>query len=68
MDAEGDFNCLFCYCPMNPYQDCPGTPCYIRKESGAVIKDCSRCVFPHQPDNYEKIIQFLSEKNRAKPK
>ncbi len=56
------FNCLFCYCPMNPYEDCPGTPRYIRKENGAVIKDCTGCLFPHRPENYEKIVAFLKEK------
>ena len=56
------FNCLFCYCPMNPYADCPGTPRYIHKENGAVIKDCTECTFPHRPENYEKVIAFLKEK------
>ena len=62
VDPEKDFNCLFCYCPMNPYKDCPGTPRYIRKENGVCIKDCSGCVYPHLPGNYDKIISFLSSK------
>lgn len=61
--AEGaDFNCLFCYCPLNGYDDCPGTPNYIKSENGKVIKDCTNCVFPHKPENYEKVVEFLSEK------
>lgn len=61
--AEGaDFNCLFCYCPLNHYEDCPGNPSYIIRENGKKIKDCTNCTFPHNPDNYEKVVRFLSEK------
>lgn len=61
--AEGaDFNCLFCYCPLNPYADCPGTPEYIRRKNGKVIKNCMNCTFPHMPENYDKVVAFLSEK------
>lgn len=61
--AEGeDFNCLFCYCPLNPYEDCPGNPRIIIRESGKKIKDCTNCIFPHKPKNYEKVVRFLSEK------
>lgn len=61
--TEGaDFNCLFCYCPLNSYQDCPGTPEYIQRENGKVIKNCMNCTFPHMPENYDKIVAFLSEK------
>lgn len=56
------FNCLFCYCPMYPYGDCPGTPSYITSESGVRIKDCSYCRFPHEPENYDKVMEFLREK------
>ena len=28
-----DFNCLFCYCPMNPYADCLGNPTYITNQT-----------------------------------
>lgn len=53
-----DFNCLFCYCPMYQKKDCPGNPRYFARD-GEQIKDCSGCVFPHQPQNYDKIIQLL---------
>ena len=34
------FNCLFCYCPMNRFTNCPGKPEYI------VLKD-GRTVYSH---------------------
>lgn len=55
------FNCLFCYCPLNPYENCPGTPQYIISGSGRKIKDCSQCTFPHNPENYELIMEFLKQ-------
>ncbi|RMG70446.1 MAG: metal-binding protein [Nitrospirae bacterium] len=57
-DAE-DFNCLFCYCPMY-YLECLGTPHYITLPTGRVIKDCSGCIFPHRPENYETILEYLT--------
>lgn len=58
-----EFNCLFCFCPMNPYEDCLGTPNYIQRANGVVIKDCSSCTFPHEPQHYGKIMAFLKDKN-----
>lgn len=58
MDGE-NFNCLFCYCPLNPYENCPGTPRFLKKEDGLRIKDCSNCTFPHHAQNYDAIIEFL---------
>ncbi|MBD5451840.1 MAG: metal-binding protein [Lachnospiraceae bacterium] len=52
------FNCLFCYCPMYLREDCLGAPQYLEK-NGKKIKDCTNCTFPHLPQNYEKIIEFL---------
>lgn len=68
IEKEADFNCLFCYCPMNRYEDCLGTPQYIKKENGAVIKDCSKCIYPHIPEHYEDIMVFLSNKMRYNEK
>lgn len=51
-------NCLFCYCPLYGKTQCPGNPKYIEVE-GKRIKDCSDCTFPHQPDNYDRIIERL---------
>ncbi|MDE6969370.1 MAG: cysteine-rich small domain-containing protein, partial [Eubacterium sp.] len=51
-------NCLFCYCPLYERTHCPGEQAYIQV-GGKQIKDCSGCTFPHQPENYDRIIQFL---------
>lgn len=40
------------------YTLCLGTPEYIDIK-GRIIKDCSGCDFPHDPDNYPVIIEFL---------
>lgn len=57
-DKEG-FNCLFCYCPLYHLgEKCGGNFQYL--SSG--IKDCSECTFPHDADNYEKIINAVYTK------
>ena len=56
------FNCLFCYCPMNCYEDCLGNPKYFRGKDGQMKKDCTECDFPHKPENYDRIIEFLKSK------
>ncbi|MBO4901686.1 MAG: metal-binding protein [Lachnospiraceae bacterium] len=58
-DSE-HINCLFCYCPLYPYDDCPGDHTYIEKD-GEKIKNCADCLFPHRVGNYEEIIRFLSK-------
>lgn len=55
-----DFNCLFCYCPFYLKEDCPGKPEFIEK-NGKRKKNCIHCTFPHQPENYDKILQILKE-------
>ena len=55
-----NFNCLFCYCPMYWKDDCPGNPQYIEK-NGKPLKVCTNCTFPHQPQNYEAIIERLKQ-------
>lgn len=55
-----EFNCLFCYCPMYTSEHCLGNPEYMEKK-GKRIKVCTNCSFPHQPENYDKIIKFLVE-------
>ncbi len=55
-----EFNCLFCYCPLYLKTECVGNPKYL--DNG--IKDCSSCLVPHQPQNYELIIKaFYSKEN-----
>lgn len=53
-----DFNCLFCYCPFYGKENCPGNPNYIEID-GKQIRDCGNCLYPHQPGNYDKIIELL---------
>ena len=55
-----EFNCLFCYCPMYHIKDCPGNPQFVEKK-GKNIKVCTNCTFPHQPENYDRIIEILKE-------
>ncbi|MDD6000341.1 MAG: cysteine-rich small domain-containing protein [Lachnospiraceae bacterium] len=57
--TEQKFNCLFCYCPMHPYEHCLGAPSYLTLADGTQIKDCSHCLFPHQPEHYDAIMEFL---------
>jgi len=54
-----DFNCLFCYCPQYHYDNCLGNPLFL--DNGK--KDCSVCIFPHRPENYDKIIDFIIKNN-----
>ena len=54
-------NCLFCYCPLNAMEHCPGTPVFLEL-NGKTIKDCSNCTFPHQAENYDLIMNILTKK------
>jgi len=57
-----ELNCLFCYCPMYRMDNCPGS--YTIIENGdKKIKSCMDCVFPHIPENYEKIMEILKKAN-----
>lgn len=48
----GRFNCLFCYCPLYCLgKDCGGS--FTLLENG--VKDCSGCLYPHLPENYDGI-------------
>lgn len=52
------FNCLFCYCPLY----CLGKNCggnFTILENG--IKDCSGCLFPHIPENYQAVNSRYQE-------
>ena len=52
------FNCLFCYCPLYALgENCGGNFRYT--ESG--IKDCSKCLVPHNRGGYPYIIKKFSE-------
>lgn len=56
--TSGDFNCLFCFCPLYAKEDCPGNHVY-REGDGKRIKDCSGCMFPHRAENYGEVIRRL---------
>lgn len=62
-DGNG-LNCMFCYCPMYPYEDCPGKPLFKKNSKGLRIKDCEGCGYPHKPENFERIMEFLKEKQQ----
>lgn len=53
------FNCLFCFCPLYHVKNCGGA--FIILANG--VKDCSACLFPHRPENYDIILSRLG-KNR----
>lgn len=50
-----DMNCLFCYCPLYPLENCGGN--FSILSNG--IKDCSTCSLPHYPNSYNYIISKL---------
>lgn len=52
------FSCLFCFCPLYLIPDCGGDSTRLADGN----KDCSRCLFPHDPDNYDRVIQTLQKK------
>ena len=55
---EERFNCLFCYCPLY----CLGGRCggaFRYLENG--VKDCSGCLYPHLPENYDAVTGRLSK-------
>ena len=54
---QGEFNCLFCYCPLYVFDNCGGN--YTRNKQG--VKDCTKCFFPHFRENYDKVIDKLKE-------
>lgn len=58
-NADADsFSCLFCYCPLYALgENCGGNFNYT--ENG--IKDCSDCLIPHRRENYNKIMEKISD-------
>ena len=52
------FNCLWCYCPLHNIDDCGGSYEVLEND----VKDCSKCLLPHIPDNYDYIINKLWDK------
>ena len=52
---EEEFNCLFCFCPLYKDENCGGN--FTLTQNG--IKDCSGCLVPHNPKNYDYIISKI---------
>lgn len=61
--AMEEMNCLFCFCPLYPYQDCGGGFTLIAGKDGTTIKDCSNCCLPHTEAGYDYIIGRLSDED-----
>lgn len=55
---EAEFNCLFCFCPLYALGKRCGGRCQYTKEGN---KDCSACTFPHQRENYDRVIDRYGE-------
>ncbi|MCR5418462.1 MAG: metal-binding protein [Lachnospiraceae bacterium] len=53
-------NCLFCFCPLYHLENCPGAPVY-KEKNGKKIKVCTGCVYPHRPENYDKIMDQIRD-------
>lgn len=58
-NADPDrFSCLFCYCPLYALGDrCGGNFTYTQDG----IKDCSACLKPHCRENYQRIMEEMSQ-------
>ena len=60
-EGSDHINCLFCFCPLYHLQNCPGE--YEMKEKdGKLIKSCMNCRFPHEADNYDKVMEILRKR------
>lgn len=58
-------NCLFCYCPLYHMEPCPGKNEY-KDIHGKRVKVCTDCTFPHEPGNYDKIMECLKSRSCIK--
>ncbi len=54
-DHPESFNCIFCFCPAYALGDQCGGLFSYDNESG--VKDCSGCLIPHLPENYELMVE-----------
>ena len=58
--GQEEINCLFCYCPLYAMNPCPGNCTYL-EYNGKRIKECTNCTFPHEPENYDLMMELLGE-------
>ncbi len=59
-NANENFNCLFCYCPLYAMGDKCGGNFKILPNG---TKDCSDCTIPHSEKGYDYIINKLRDNN-----
>ena len=60
--STGEFNCLFCYCPLYGLEDkCGGNFEYVKN-----VKFCVECSFPHAPGSYDIIIAKIEEQAKRR--
>ena len=57
-EGMDEMNCLFCFCPFYTREKCPGNPKFIDAK-GKIVKSCENCKFPHRPENYDIIMEWL---------
>lgn len=57
-DKPGNFNCLFCYCPLYTLGSACGGSCTWLPNG---IKDCSDCLVPHGRKSYSYVTSKFSE-------
>ena len=55
---ESAFNCLFCYCPLYTLGKKCGGNCQYNEKGNKV---CTECTFPHQRENYGRVIARYGE-------
>ncbi|MBE6932319.1 MAG: metal-binding protein [Ruminococcaceae bacterium] len=51
-----EFNCLFCFCPLYHLGEACGGDFLCQNG----VKDCSACLYPHDPAHYGEIIARLT--------
>ena len=62
--APEDFNCLFCYCPLYALgENCGGH--FVLLPGG--VKDCSGCALPHRREQYDRIVEKLTQSQKPQP-
>ncbi|MCL2526828.1 MAG: cysteine-rich small domain-containing protein [Defluviitaleaceae bacterium] len=59
LPEDGNFNCLFCYCPLYVL----GKECGGKFKYSGNVKVCIGCGFPHIPENYDIVVAKIKEMN-----
>jgi len=66
MPEDANLNCLFCYCPLYPLgTECGGVFKWVEFEN-IKMKLCMDCTIPHLPNNYDYVINKLTDENISK--